>query len=96
MNVEAHERWFGTAHHELGHIYYYLAYARPEVPYLLRTGANRAFHEAVGELARLASQQPPYLSAWAWCPPARPDADALAAVRAMDVDRVPGVRRAAP
>ena len=52
MSVEPNERWFGTAHHELGHIYYYLAYARPEVPCLLRTGANRAFHEAVGELAR--------------------------------------------
>ena len=61
MSVEPNEHWFGTAHHELGHIYYYLAYARPEVPFLLRTGANRAFHEAVGELARLASQQPPYL-----------------------------------
>jgi peptidyl-dipeptidase A len=61
MSVEPNERWFGTAHHELGHIYYYLSYARPEVPFLLRTGANRAFHEAVGELARLASQQMPYL-----------------------------------
>jgi peptidyl-dipeptidase A len=32
------------------------------VPYLLRVGANRAFHEAVGELARLASEQIPYLN----------------------------------
>lgn len=61
MNVEANEQWFGTAHHELGHIYYDLGYSRPEVPPLLREGANRAFHEAVGELARLASAQPPYL-----------------------------------
>ncbi|HEY5284029.1 MAG TPA: M2 family metallopeptidase, partial [Polyangia bacterium] len=61
MSVEPNQQWFGTAHHELGHIYYYLAYARPEVPFLLRTGANRAFHEAVGELARLASEQAPYL-----------------------------------
>jgi peptidyl-dipeptidase A len=61
MSVEPDEQWFGTAHHELGHIYYYLSYARPEVPFLLRTGANRAFHEAVGELARLASEQTPYL-----------------------------------
>lgn len=61
MSVEPDEQWFGTAHHELGHIYYDLAYSRPEVPYLLRTGANRAFHEAVGEVARLASLQPPYL-----------------------------------
>jgi peptidyl-dipeptidase A len=61
MSVEANEQWFGTAHHELGHIYYFLAYSRPEVPFLLREGANRAFHEAVGELARLASRQTPYL-----------------------------------
>jgi peptidyl-dipeptidase A len=61
MSVEPNEQWFGTAHHELGHIYYFLAYSRPEVPFLLRVGANRAFHEAVGELARLASSEPPYL-----------------------------------
>ena len=61
MSVEPDEQWFGTAHHELGHIYYFLAYSRPEVPPLLRDGANRAFHEAVGELARLASQETPYL-----------------------------------
>jgi peptidyl-dipeptidase A len=61
MNVEPDLRWFGTAHHELGHVYYYLAYARPEVPFLLRTGANRAFHEAIGELGRLASLSAPYL-----------------------------------
>lgn len=61
MSVEANESWFATAHHELGHIYYFLAYSRPEVPLLLRDGANRAFHEAIGELAKLASQQTPYL-----------------------------------
>jgi peptidyl-dipeptidase A len=61
MSVVADQHWFGTAHHELGHIYYYLSYATPQVPYSLRTGANRAFHEAVGELARLASEEPPYL-----------------------------------
>ena len=61
MSVEPNAQWFGTAHHELGHIYYYLSYATPEVPYLLRAGANRAFHEAVGDLARLASEQIPYL-----------------------------------
>jgi peptidyl-dipeptidase A len=61
MSVLPNEQWFGTSHHELGHIYYFLAYSRPEVPFLLREGANRAFHEAIGELAKLASQQPPYL-----------------------------------
>ena len=24
--------WFSTTHHELGHVYYYLSYSRPEVP----------------------------------------------------------------
>ena len=61
MSVEADEQWFGTAHHELGHIYYFLAYSRPDVPLILRDGANRAFHEAVGELAKLASEETPYL-----------------------------------
>jgi peptidyl-dipeptidase A len=62
MSVQANEQWFATAHHELGHIYYFLAYSRPEVPLLLREGANRAFHEGMGDLAKLASQQTPYLT----------------------------------
>ena len=61
MSVTPNDRWFGTTHHELGHIYYYIAYTRPEVPPVLRTGANRAFHEGIGELIDLASHQKPYL-----------------------------------
>jgi peptidyl-dipeptidase A len=61
MNVTPNERWFETAHHELAHVYYFLSYARPGVPWLLRQGPNRSFHEAIAELARLASQQDPYL-----------------------------------
>jgi peptidyl-dipeptidase A len=61
MSVEPNWRWFGTTHHELGHIYYYLAYSTPDVPPLLREGANRAFHEAIGNLIELASGQMPYL-----------------------------------
>jgi peptidyl-dipeptidase A len=61
MSVQANEQWFATSHHELGHIYYFLSYSTPGVPFLLREGANRAFHEAIGELAKLASQQTPYL-----------------------------------
>lgn len=61
MSVEADSRWFDTSHHELGHIYYYLAYSTPEVPHLLRAGANRAFHEGVGDLIGLAAGQRPYL-----------------------------------
>ncbi len=61
MSIESDSRWFTTAHHELGHIYYDLAYSTPEVPYLLRAGANRAFHEGIGDLIGLAASQRPYL-----------------------------------
>ncbi|MBX3268754.1 MAG: M2 family metallopeptidase [Sandaracinaceae bacterium] len=61
MSVEPTWDWFTTTHHELGHIYYYLAYARPEVPPLLREGANRSYHEGIGDLIGLAASQPPYL-----------------------------------
>jgi peptidyl-dipeptidase A len=63
MSIEPDSRWFNTAHHELGHIYYYISYTRPEVPHLLRAGANRAFHEGIGDLIGLASGQRPYLKA---------------------------------
>ncbi len=63
MSIEPNAEWFFTAHHELGHGHYYLAYTRPEVPPLLRTGANPGFHEGIGELAGLASSQVPYLQA---------------------------------
>jgi peptidyl-dipeptidase A len=63
MSVEPNWEWFETAHHELGHAYYDLSYTRPEVPPLLRTGANPGFHEGMGELAALACGQAPYLKA---------------------------------
>jgi len=61
MSVTSNFSWFQTTHHELGHVYYYLAYSKPEVPYILREGANRAFHEGLGSLIELASSQVPYL-----------------------------------
>jgi len=61
MSVENNSKWFGTTHHELGHIYYYMSYTNPEVPLLLRGGANRGFHEGIGELITIASLQTPYL-----------------------------------
>lgn len=61
MSVEANQWWFTTAHHELGHGYYFVSYTRPEVPPLLRIGANPAFHEGMGELISLAAGQVPYL-----------------------------------
>jgi len=61
QSIEPNARWFFTAHHELGHGHYFMAYSRPEVPYLLRLGAAPGFHEGVGELIALASSQVPYL-----------------------------------
>ncbi|RYU81242.1 M2 family metallopeptidase [Hymenobacter persicinus] len=61
MSVEPNTEWYETTHHELGHIYYYLTYSNPEVPVLLRQGANRAYHEAMGSLMGLAATQKPFL-----------------------------------
>ena len=63
MSVEPTFDWLQTTHHELGHVYYYLAYSNPDVPFVLRTGANRAFHEGVGTLIELVSSQTAYLRA---------------------------------
>ena len=61
MSVEPNARWWETTHHELGHIYYYIEYTSPRVPPLLREGANRGFHEAIGSLLGLASMQKGFL-----------------------------------
>ncbi|NXU26899.1 ACE2 enzyme, partial [Thalassarche chlororhynchos] len=50
---------FLTAHHEMGHIEYYMAYSAQ--PYLLRGGANEGFHEAVGEIMSLSAATPQHL-----------------------------------
>lgn len=62
MSVEPNSDWYETTHHELGHIYYFISYSNDDVPVLLRSGANRAFHEAIGSLMGLASMQKPYLA----------------------------------
>lgn len=62
MSVEPNAEWFETAHHELGHIYYYMTYTNPDVPPLLRQGANRAYHEAIGTMMGLAAMQKPFLA----------------------------------
>ncbi len=62
MSVEPNSEWFETANHELGHIYYYMTYTNPQVPPLLRKGANRAYHEAIGTMMGLAAMQKPYLA----------------------------------
>ena len=61
MSIEPNTKWYETTHHELGHIYYYMAYSTPEVPIILREGANRAYHEALGTMMGLAAMQKPFL-----------------------------------
>ena len=63
MSVEPTTEWYETTHHELGHVYYDLSYTNPDVPLLLRDGANRAWHEAVGSLLGLAAMQPRFVAA---------------------------------
>ncbi|MES2125786.1 MAG: M2 family metallopeptidase [Pseudomonadota bacterium] len=49
---------FKVIHHELGHIYYDLAYRKQ--PFLFQGGANDGFHEAIGDTVAL-SMTPNYL-----------------------------------
>ena len=62
MSIVPNSHWYETVHHEYGHIYYYLSYSNPEVPYLLREGANRAYHEALGSMMGLAAMQKPFVA----------------------------------
>jgi peptidyl-dipeptidase A len=62
MSVEPNADWYGTSHHELGHVYYYMSYSNPQVPLVLRGGANRAYHEGIGTLMELASGQRKFLA----------------------------------
>ena len=61
MSVEPNSEWYETANHELGHIYYYMTYTNKDVPPLMREGANRAYHEAMGSLMGFAAMQKPFL-----------------------------------
>lgn len=68
MSVEPNSEWWETTLHELGHIYYYMSYSNPEVPLVLRNGANRAYHEAFGTMIGLASMQKPFLQQYKLVP----------------------------
>lgn len=47
MCIKPNEEEFTTIYHELGHVYYYLAYNKQ--PPLFQTGAHDGFHEAIGD-----------------------------------------------
>lgn len=61
QSVEPNTEWYETVHHELGHVYYFRTYTRPDVPLLLRAGANRAYHEGIGTMMQIAAGQRRFL-----------------------------------
>jgi peptidyl-dipeptidase A len=63
-----------TTYHELGHVYYYLAYK--DLPYLFENGANDGFHEAIGDTVVL-SMTPGYLSKVGLIKQAQPSQEAI-------------------
>lgn len=50
-----------TVHHEMGHVEYFLKYAKQHV--VFRTGANPGFHEAIGDTISLSVATPKHLKA---------------------------------
>lgn len=48
-----------TAHHEMGHVEYYLQYKNQ--PTFFKEGANPGFHEAVGDVIALSASTPSHL-----------------------------------
>ena len=58
MCINPTEEDFTVIHHELGHTYYQLGYAKQ--PHLFQNGANDGFHEAIGDTVAL-SITPDYL-----------------------------------
>lgn len=59
MCIEPDADHLRTIYHELGHVYYYLAYQ--PLPPLFQSGANDGFHEAIGDAVVL-SLTPGYLA----------------------------------
>src|SRR5690606_40617959 len=59
MCIKPNEEELTTLYHELGHIYYYLAYKSQ--PPVFQTGAHDGFHEAIGDTIVL-SMTPEYLA----------------------------------
>ncbi|GHA69191.1 M2 family metallopeptidase [Cognatilysobacter bugurensis] len=58
MCIKPNEEDFTTIYHELGHVYYYLAYN--DKPPIFQQGAHDGFHEAIGDTIVLA-MTPQYL-----------------------------------
>ena len=74
MCIKPNEEDFTTIYHELGHIYYYLAYNN--LPPLFQGGAHDGFHEAIGDTIVLA-MTPQYLQSIGLVGEQRPSDEAV-------------------
>lgn len=74
MCIKPNEESFTTIYHELGHVYYYLAYNG--LPPLFQSGAHDGFHEAIGDTIVLA-MTPRYLQSIGLVGPQRQSEQAL-------------------
>ncbi|KAF2896393.1 hypothetical protein ILUMI_09782 [Ignelater luminosus] len=69
------EKSLKTAHHEMGHIQYYMQYK--DQPYIFRDGANPGFHEAVGDVMILSVSSTKHLKRIGLMSRKQPDNDDL-------------------
>ncbi len=74
MCIKPTEDEFTTIYHELGHVYYYLAYNN--LPPIFQSGAHDGFHEAIGDTTVL-SLTPGYLSSIGVVPAQTPSDEAV-------------------
>jgi peptidyl-dipeptidase A len=71
--IEPTQEHLMTVYHELGHVFYYIAYR--DQPYLFQDGAHDGFHEAVGDTVNL-SMTPGYLHQIGLTGPMKPSKEA--------------------
>jgi len=58
--TEINDDYFYTAHHEMGHVEYYMSYDKKQ-PFVYRDGANSGFHEAIGDTIGMYAISPTHL-----------------------------------
>jgi peptidyl-dipeptidase A len=85
MCIQVRDEDFRTVHHELGHNVYQRAYNRQ--PYLFQSGANAAFHEAIGDTIAM-SITPEYLKRIGLVQDAPPASDNIGSLLQQALDKV--------
>lgn len=60
-NIEANTKWYEIVNHELIHLYNFMYYSPSAMPAILRTGTNRSYYEAFGQLTEMVTEQRAFL-----------------------------------